>query len=135
MKTATIAQTSLACLRAQNLYLRDVERSGRIARDWHALDYQTRHAYVDRAVLELAEESNVVAFPLSVRQIPPADVVPHAVRNIECAIADLVNAANDVQTERDAVELQSLISDLTVKLNAVSEVAWHREQQFFPRGA
>ena len=132
---ATIAQTSTACLRAQNLYLRDVEASGRVALDWHALDYQTRHAYVDKAVLELAEASNVVAFPLVSRPVPAFELVPYAVRNIESAIVDLVNAANAAKDEREAVDIQSLVSDLTVQLNAVSEVAWHREQQFFPRGA
>lgn len=135
MKTLTIAQTSDACLRAQNLYLRDVEASGRVALAWKALDYQTRHAYVDRAVLELERESRVVAFPLPVRQIPPADIVPYAVRNIESAIADLVNAANAAKDGNEAVELQHIISNLSTQLNAVSTVAWHREMQFFPKGA
>ena len=58
MNLATVA---LACRRAQELYLADVAASGRVATPWRSLDYQTRHTYVDRAVLEL-ERPKVVPF-------------------------------------------------------------------------
>jgi len=131
--SVSIAHTALACRRAQAIYLRDVADSGRIAVDWHALDYQVRQSYVERAADELARESHILTFPA--RFVSASELVPHAVRDIEAAIADLVNAANDAQSGQEAVEMQSLISELTVKLNAVSAVAWHREQSFFPKGA
>lgn len=79
----------------------------------------------------------VVAFVPSaqVQAVSPSDLVPHAVRSIENAIADLVNAANAAQSDTDACELQAVISDLMVQLQAASMVAWHREQQFFPKGS
>lgn len=56
-----LAQAAAACRLAQELYQADVDRSGRVAKAWHALDYQTRHAYVDRAVL-LLETPKVIPF-------------------------------------------------------------------------
>ena len=56
-----LKDAAAACLRAQALYAADVARSGRVAKAWHALDYQTRAAYVDRAVIEL-ETAKVIPF-------------------------------------------------------------------------
>lgn len=56
-----LAHAAAACRLAQALYDADVARSGRAAKAWHALDYHTRHAYVDRAVL-LLETPKVIPF-------------------------------------------------------------------------
>lgn len=67
--------------------------------------------------------------------IHPSELVPHAVRSIETSIADLVNAANAASSDTEACDLQMVIRDLIVKLEAASLVAWHRETMFFPKGA
>ena len=78
----------------------------------------------------------VVPFVAVVQHRPdPADLVPHAVLSIEHGIADLVNAANGAESETDACDLQLVIRDLIIQLEAASLVAWHRETTFFPQGA
>lgn len=67
--------------------------------------------------------------------VHPYELVPHAVRSMETSIADLVNAANAANSDTDACDLQMVIRDLIVKLEAASMVAWHRETMFFPKGA
>lgn len=56
-----LAHAAAACRLAQALYQADVDASRRVAKAWHALDYQTRHAYVDRAVI-LLETPKVIPF-------------------------------------------------------------------------
>ena len=77
----------------------------------------------------------VVPFAVVHHQPDPADLVPHAVLSIERGIADLVNAANSADTDTAACDLQVVIRDLIVQLEAASLVAWHRETTFFPQGA
>ena len=128
--TTERSRLAAAGLKAQEIYERDVDAHGRIAPAWHTLARHTRDIYIKLACIEL-DRDRVVRFP---RPVPPTDIVPHAVRAIEAAIDDLVNAANAAQSEREAVDLQDVIKDLTVKLNAASNVAFHREQTFYPKG-
>lgn len=122
-----------ACRLAQDLYRDDAHASGRVLPDWHALDMPTRQGYVEKAAKALAAQK-VVPFIRPV-ETPPQDRAPHAVRDIETGICDLINAVNAARTEGDVVELTDAIRSLRVQLDAASEVAWHREQQFFPKGA
>lgn len=77
----------------------------------------------------------VIPFAVVQHQPDPADPVSHAVLAVERGIADLVNAANSANSDTAACDLQMVIRDLIVQLEAASLVAWHRETTFFPQGA